>query len=151
MNTTWYRVFGTNESDVEPGSLLGHLNSQRYPVRGKFHTDSFGWYEVEIIREDADQTYELQRYFADEEGLRDDLNTWAAAIERLDTPHRRRLMQNMISTTQLFTLRATTGKAEHDFCKRLCQFLASETRGVYQVDEMGFFDAAGELLAWEGE
>jgi hypothetical protein len=147
----WYRIFGTGDRDIEPGAILGHLNGQRYPVRAKFRVDDAGWYEGEILREDADQAYELQRYLAGEEGLRDDLNSWAAAIEKLDTPHRRMLMQTMIGTTQLFTLRATQGKADHDFCKRLCQFLAAETRGVYQVDEMGFFDAAGELLAWEEE
>jgi hypothetical protein len=147
----WYRIFGTNDIDVKPGDLLGHLNAQRYPVRAKFRVDEGGWYEGDIVREDADQTYELQRYLAVEEGIRDDLNTWAAAIEQLETPHKQKMMQHMISTTQLFTLRATDGKADHDFCKRLCQFLAQQTRGLYQVDEMGFFDAQGELLAWEGE
>ena len=46
---------------------------------------------------------------------------------------------------------ASQGKADHDFCKHLCQFLAGEMHGVFQADGMGFFDAAGELLAWEDE
>jgi len=150
-NVTWYRVFGSSDAPVAPGSLLGHLNAQRYPVRACFEPGAADWYQAEVIREDAEDSYDLQCYLADEEGIRDDLNSWAAAIEEIDTPHQRRLMQHMISTQQLFTLRAVQGKPDHDFCKRLCQFLAGATRGIYQVDGMGFFDAAGELLAWEDE
>ena len=43
----WFRVFGTNDTDIEPGTLLGHMNARGYPVRAKFGVDDAGWYEAE--------------------------------------------------------------------------------------------------------
>jgi hypothetical protein len=143
----WYRVFGINDANLEPGSLLGHMNASGYPVRARFGVDDAGWYQAEVIREDADEVYDLQRYLADEEGIRDELNTWAASVELVDSLHQTSLMQHMASTQQLFTLRATQGKPNDAFCRRLCQLLARATRGIYQIDGYGFYDAAGDFLA----
>ncbi len=145
----WYRVFGTSDAGLEPGSLLGMMNASSYPVRARFGVDDAGWYQAEIIREDADEVYDLQRYFAEEEGIRDDLNTWAASVELVDSLHQTSLMQHFISTSQLFTLHATQGQPDEQFCRRLCQLLARATEGIYQVDGWGYYSASGDFLAPE--
>jgi hypothetical protein len=143
----WYRIFGISDATIEPGAVLGGMNAASYPVRARFRVDEAGWYQAEIIREDADEIYELDRYLADEDGIRADLNAWAAGIEQIDSLHQTSLMQHMISTQQLFTLRVTQGKANDEFCRRLCQLLAKGTEGIYQIDGWGFFSARGDFLA----
>ena len=151
----WYRVFGTNDANVEPAGLLSaqsrHVGVQ---VTGRFRGDDLGWFEAELGLRGA--RLELQRYLADEDDLRDELHSWAAWLETVaDNPESPRLMRHMIATTQLFTLRRADPVAHEDqylveeLCIGLCQFLARATAGVYQVDGKGFFDAEGMLLVAE--
>ena len=97
--------------------------------------------------ENTPQRYELQRYLASEDGIRDELNSWAAGIELIESPHQTALMQHMISTRQLFTLRPVSEEWDAALCRALCGWLARETGGIYQVDGQGFHSADGELLA----
>ncbi|HEV3256501.1 MAG TPA: hypothetical protein VG013_06465 [Gemmataceae bacterium] len=152
--TVWYRVFGT--SDVEPAAeaVLGHLQELDGAVRGSFSGDEQGWFRAELVLVAEAEPTHLERYLATEEGIRGELNAWAAWLETAeDSPHHGRLMQHMVSTTQLFTLPRPVVMG-HDslverLCTGLCRFLAAATTGVYQVDEQGFFAADGTLLVQE--
>ena len=98
----------------------------------------------------ADKPLVLERYRADEEGIRAELNSWAAFLETCDGPHHIPLMERTIQTRQLFTLHNPTGDVGLDReCHRLCQLLARITAGFYQADSLGFFDADGTLLVEE--
>lgn len=141
----WYRVFGTTPTPIEPAALLAHLHARGHAARGDFRGDEQGWFHVELTA--ADTAVEVQRYLASEEGIRDELNAWAAAIEQIDTPHQSALMLHMISTQQLFTLRPLRGTSDGALCRELCGWLAQQTEGVWHEDGRGFFDAAGEPLA----
>jgi len=152
---SWYRVFGTNEAGLEPARLLAaqsrHVGTE---VTGRFRGDGLGWFEAELGLRGT--RLEVQRYLTSEEDLRDDLNTWAAWLETTaEGPDAGRLMRHMIATTQMFTFRRVDPVADadtylfEDLCIGLCQFLARETDGVYQVDGKGFFDAEGMLLVAE--
>jgi hypothetical protein len=152
---TWYRVFGTNDAAIEPTALLSaqsrHVGAQ---VTGRFRGDDLGWFEAELGLRGT--RLELQRFLAHEEGLRDDLNTWAAWLETAeDNPDAGRLMRQVIGTTQLFTFRPVDAVPDdtvylfEELCNGLCQFLARETRGIFQIDGKGFFDAEGMLLVPE--
>jgi hypothetical protein len=151
----WYRVFGSNEAAVAPAALLSALSRHvGAEVTGRFRGDGLGWFEAELALRGT--RLELQRYLTDEEDLRDDLNTWAAWLETAeDNPDAPRLMRQVIGTTQLFTFRQVDRADEdavnllEELCTGLCQFLAHETKGVYQVDGKGFFDAEGMLLVKE--
>jgi hypothetical protein len=68
-------------------------------------------------------------------------------------PYQTWLMQQLISTTQLFTLEQPweggKGTPVERVCLEVCRFLAGETAGVYQIDHQGFFAADGKLLVEE--
>ena len=152
---TWYRVFGTNEAGIEPAALLSaQSRNVGTEVTGRFRGDDLGWFEAELGLRGT--RLELQRFLAYEEGLRDDLNTWAAWLETAeDSPDAPRLMRQVIATTQLFTFRRLDAVPDdtvylfEELCTGLCQFLARETGGFYQIDGKGFFDADGMLLVPE--
>ncbi len=149
----WYRVFGTNEVQPEPARLLEEAAALGAVVRARFHGDDLGWFRAELTVGDDAVPLPLERFLGSEEGIRAELNTWAAWLEETGpTPEAARLMQHMISTTQVFTLGPLDPDADAEvepLCVSLCRFLARETAGVYQVDGQGFFAADGTLLVAE--
>jgi len=150
--TVWYRVFGTNHAEPSPEAVLGHLQGLDGAVRGRFSGDEQGWFRAELVLAPGAEPVNLERYLATEEGIRGELNAWAAWLETADeSPHQGRLMQHVVSTTQVFTLPrpVDTGDPADAVCIGLCRFLAVATDGVYQVDRQGFFAADGTLLVAE--
>jgi hypothetical protein len=150
----WYRVFGTNQTEPAPAALLEYLEGLHTGVAGKFSGDEQGWFRAELTPPATDISLELERYLVSEEGIRGEFNNWAAWIETQEgNPHQGPLMQHMISTTQLFTLRPVGNQVGPEgaekLCKAICRFLARETAGVYQVDGQGFFAPDGTLLVKE--
>jgi hypothetical protein len=103
----WYRVFGTDAGPVPPASLLEHLHGLGFEAAGHFRGDEQGWFQAELRLAEGRAALQLERYLAEEEGIRDELNTWAAWLEEAaDDPQRDDLMRHLIATAQLFTLRA---------------------------------------------
>src|SRR5438552_4025114 len=101
----WLRVFGTNEIQPAPAALLEHLQRLGYQARGHFKGDDLGWFAAQLFFNPDEPPCQLERFLAAEEGIRNELNTWAAWLETIeDNPHAARLMQHMIGTKQLFTL-----------------------------------------------
>ena len=150
----WYRMFGANDAQPEPARLLEHLQQVDPGVTGKFHGDDLGWFRAELFFEEETAPLSLERYLAAEEGLRAELNTWAAWLETAeDSPHHVPLMEQMIGATQVFTLECPVELADDAavaaLCTAACRFLAGATAGVYQVDGQGFFRADGTLLVKE--
>jgi len=162
----WFRVFGTKEAQPEPAALLEFIRGLElgYDVIGKFTADDDGWFRAELeITSTAIPASKsayaaipliLERYLAKEEGIRAELNTWAAWLETFEQqPNHGWLMQHVISTRQLFTFLGPTNEdgvlPMEDLCLGLCQFLARETAGVYQVDNHGFYSPDGTLLLEE--
>ena len=141
----WYRVFGSDPEMPAPAVILDHLTGLFASVRGEFAADATGWYRADIIVDGV--SLQLERYVAGEEGVRAELNSWAAWLEtREDSPAHIALMERLIQTTQLFTLRAS---AESPAGEQLCRFLADVTAGIYQIDGRGLFAADGALLVPE--
>jgi hypothetical protein len=148
----WYRVFGTSDMPPDPAALLEHLHAVGLDVTGRFHGDEEGWFRAGLaFRAAGDQQVILERYLSTEEGIRGELNAWAAWLEAAgDGREHRRLMQHLISTRQVFTLsRPDHALPVEHLCRVLCRYLARRTAGVYQVDGEGFFAADGTLLARE--
>lgn len=137
----WYRVFGSNEAQIPPETLLEHLQ-----VPGYFRGDDQGWFQVELAVQG--DTIQVNRYLATEEGIRAELNNWAAWLEG-NAAEPEPLMQHLISTTQVFVWKKQDDHQAQALCTALCQFLARETAGIYQIDGQGFFDRQGRLLAAE--
>jgi len=150
----WFRVFGTRETAPEPADFLKHLNDFGAPVPGHFGGDDQGWFHVDFEYEPGATPLRLNRYLVVEEDLRDELNAWAAWLESLDEhPNTVKLMQKVIGSQQLFTLECPRDRFEEEpvrtLCLQVCQYLAQETDGVYQIDRQGFFAANGKQLVSE--
>jgi hypothetical protein len=154
VNLLWYRVFGSNDAQIPPAALLEHLAGFGSKATGRFRGDDRGWFHAELALPEEGGQIELERYLAEEEGIRDELNTWAAWLEtQEDNPQHGRLMQHVIASRQVFTLHlaetAEGGAEGAGVCQSLCRFLAAQTAGVYQVDGQGIFAADGALLVKE--
>jgi hypothetical protein len=148
----WFRVFGTSETEPAPAALLEHLHGLALPIAGKFTGDDQGWFRADLADADGTMALSLERFLVSEEGIRADMNNWAAWIETTgEEAIQTRLMQHMIATRQLFTLRGQSGDKDlrEKACLAICGFLARETGGVYQADQRGLFDATGTLLLAE--
>jgi hypothetical protein len=147
----WYRVFGASDAEPAPDGILKRLNTVA-PVAGRFEGDETGWFRADLVAAEMTALQELQveRFMSSEEGLRAELNSWAAHVEQcLDSPATVQLMERLIQAQQLFTVHRpedASGVVVDDVCVALCRSLAEATDGVYQIDGRGFFAADGALL-----
>jgi hypothetical protein len=145
----WARVFVAVAEAPAPETLVEHLRGRGYGAEIRADADELGWFHLELSTSAGNVT--LDRYGADE-GIRNDLNSWAAWAEIHAGEHADRLMQHLIGSRQIITLRVM--REMDDELRRLLHavlgFLAAATGGVYQIDGEGFFDAAGTLLIAEG-
>jgi uncharacterized protein (DUF1778 family) len=146
----WYRVFAAETVIPDPASIKTCLAESTTVVRCAFAADESGWYRADLTVDD-DLPLTLERYLADEEGIRAELNSWAAYLETLDhCPAHQALMERAIQTRQLFTLHSPDEQSKEMsalLCQKLCRHVATVTNGFFQVDEAGFFAADGRLLA----
>jgi hypothetical protein len=137
----WYRVFGAHDTEPSPAELEAFLRSIGRDVETHFQGDDQGWFRAQLLV-DGTATF-LERYLSVEEGIRAELNTWAAWVETTgDGPEQAGLMQRLIGTRQLIVCRDPA----EAYAEVLFGFLARVTGGVYQVDGQGFFAADGTLL-----
>jgi hypothetical protein len=145
--TRWYRIFGSNEVLPEPASLESQLGPTG---TAHFAADNQGWYSAELTVASG-PVLTLERFHVEEEGIRAELNSWAAFLESLaeQQPAAVPLMERVIQTRQLFTLSCPDEPAIQEFAVPLSQILARLTEGVYQVDGAGFYDPTGNLLVRE--
>jgi hypothetical protein len=151
LDDWWHRVFGSNDVQPQPAALLEELQRLGFEVTGQFRGDDQGWFAAEIAFAAALPPLQIERYLSTEDDIRSELNTWTAWLETLEPdPHALRLMEQIIRTTQLFTLRqAVRVSAVGDAAgvnRAVCEFLARETAGVYHVDNHGFYGPDGTLL-----
>jgi hypothetical protein len=146
----WYRVFGGNDMEPSPAAVLEHLNGLGAAASGKFHGEGDDWFGAELVLA-GKIPLGVERFQATEEGIRAELNSWAAWLETCaPTADQARLMERMIQARQLFTLqRPDDAEAAGPVCVALCQFLARATDGTYQIDGRGLFAADGTPLAEE--
>jgi hypothetical protein len=145
--SAWYRVFGSSDSAPEPVEVETFLAGSG-AVRASWAADASGWYRGEITVGGGEPLV-LERFLAEEKGIRGELNSWAGYLEtREDNPHHQALMERVIQARQLLTLQP--GGAGEALGEALCRRLAAWTNGFYQIDSKGFFAADGELLVPEG-
>ncbi len=147
----WYRIFGRSRNPIEPAMVRDFLQTLNVSASVEFEPDSGEWISADIRV--GDQTIEIERFLAEEEGIRNELNSWAAFLESCDSsPGTAPLLEHIIQTSQLFTLSQPVGSMDPalaDSCRGLVRFLARSTDGIYQVDEEGFYNAEGQLLVAE--
>jgi hypothetical protein len=150
----WYRVFGLDSTAVSPSALAAHLHAAGVPVVPHFKGDDLGWTSGELHLPGGGTPILLERYLTIEDDLRDDLNAYAAELETMDySPAHQPLMERVIQTQQLITVRKPFDHADESLLEQACEgvvrFLAAGCRGVYQIDGRGWFAADGSLLVPE--
>jgi hypothetical protein len=146
--TLLYRVFGLQTDAPDLAPLLDHLHAVGLPAAPHFRGDDLGWTGGELVL--GDVTVTVERFLTKEDDLRDELNTWAGWLEtRTDQPRHGELMQHVISTKQLVTLRPPPDGSGDRLCDEVARWLAAQTNGVVQVDGRGFVAADGTLLLAE--
>jgi hypothetical protein len=143
----WYRIFSASEIEPRPDAILTQLN-QFAAVQGHFHGDADGWFHADILCDD--KTLSLDRYTADEEGIRAELSTWAAYVEVQGGAEHTPLMERLIQTKQLFALDGPEDGVGHSVCVALCEYLSRTIDGIYHLDGSGFYFPGGALLLREG-
>ena len=140
----WCRVFGTSAEQPAPAAVLEYLRGLGVTGKMHFRGDSAGWTALEVVLDVNASPLVLECFLSSEDGIRKELNSWAAWLETCeDSPHHTLLMERVIQTKQLYTLRHERLSAD------LCRWLARMTDGIYQCDEAGFFAADGTLLIRE--
>lgn len=150
----WYRVFGLLKDAVSPTVLTEHLHASGWAVVPHFKGDDLGWTEGELHLPGGGTPLLLARYLTVEDDLRDDLNAYAAELETMDyDPAHRPLMERVIQTQQMITIRKPLDHADEAtldrLCDATCRFLAQRTEGVFQIDGQGWFQADGTRLLQE--
>jgi len=149
----WYRVFCRSDAEVKPAELLAAVQRPGRPVAGDFRGDDLGWTAAELSLGPGTPIY-VERFLTGEDDLREDLNTWAGWLETQDhEPNHARLMEHVIQTRQLVTIRKPLDHANEsaveDVCRGLCRMVAERADGVFQVDGDGWYGADGQLLLKE--
>jgi hypothetical protein len=149
----WSRVFCRSAEPIAAAALLQRLRDLGLEPLADFRGDDLGWTSGEI-RVGVGAPVYLERYLADMDDLRDDLNSWAAFLETCDySPNATMLMERVIQTQQLVTIRKPIDHADEvlleKVCAALCQYLAEEADGVCQADGDGWRAADGQLLLKE--
>jgi hypothetical protein len=137
----WYRIFAALDTVPSPAGIEACLGA-----RCSFDADETGWYRAELRC--GEETISVERFLADEEGIRAELNAWAAYLEtKEDSPHHLRLMERVIQARQLLTVEVPDDQGA--LGEALCRHLAAVTDGFFQADDRGFFAADGSLFVGE--
>ena len=149
----WYRIFNRSDNPLSLASLLEHLHAADLAATGHFKGDDLGWTAGELRIGIGSPVY-MERYLTKEDDLRNDLNTWAAFLETCDySPNHPMLMERVIQTAQMVTLRKPIDHSDDvrldELCTAVCQFLAANGDGIYQIDDDGWFAADGTMLLKE--
>lgn len=137
----WIRVFAASDAIPDAAGLAACLAGEALPAA----TEAPPWYRLELSRPDGPSVV-LERWLADEEGMRGELNGWAGYLETFAPDSRAVvLMERTIQARQLITLQADD---ETDGL-RLARWLASLDGSFYHVEGGGFFAADGTMLLAE--
>ena len=150
----WLRVFAPTTTSVPPAALAEALAAVGMPAVPHFKGDHLGWTTGELHLPKGGTPLLVARYLTKEDDLRDDLNAHAAELETMTySPHAVSLMERVIQTQQLVTIRKPLDYPDESgletACDTLVRCLATSTGGVYQIDGRGWFSGTGERLVEE--
>ncbi len=146
--SAWMRVFASSAAEPPPNIVLAEMRRLGLTAPVRFHGDDQGWFRAVLLSPAEKPIAELERYLSTEDGVRSELNTWAAWLETA-APERPELPGRVVTAGQVFTLQFLGDEEAVEVGVELCRFLARLTDGIYQVDGQGFFSADGSLLVGE--
>jgi hypothetical protein len=150
----WYRAFCRSAAEVPPADLIERLHAAGLAVTPHFSGDDLGWTSATLGLPGDGSPVRVDHYLTAADDLRNDLNGFAAEVETMTFSDRRHeLMERIIQTEQLVTLRRPADHADESRLDELClavvQVVAAAADGVIQIDGRGWLTPAGELLLAE--
>jgi hypothetical protein len=145
----WHRVFCSNDTAVTPQVIEELYRDDPYYLSATFQGDDDGWFHAEVSRSIDPNVLSFERYLPAEEGIRTELNSWAAWVEA-NVQEPGPLMEQIITTKQLILIASPPWGTSPGMYKH-CKLLATMTAGVFQIDGQGFFAADGRNLVREEE
>lgn len=144
----WYRVFCASDTIPAPADLEAVAVGAGLSVSLEAAQEAEQWFWLRLQM--GDEALEISRFLSDEEGIRVELNSWAAFLESCsEGPEHAALMERTIQSRQLFYFECSRMSPFADVAVRLCKRLATIAEGFYQIDDEGFFAADGSLLVAE--
>jgi hypothetical protein len=149
----WMRVFGLNGNVPSVAALCERLATIDVAVVPSVRGDDLGWTEAELRY--GEHAIGLARFLTVEDDLRDDLNAYAAELEGMVAiePRATPLMERVIQSKQLITIRMPVALADESFGERVgrptAMWLAGRIDGIVQIDGSGWHAADGERLVAE--
>lgn len=150
----WYRIFAATPNVPNVQALLAYVSDQKTKIHGLFqHAPDEEWFVLELVFGSGSSVC-IERFLANEPGIREELNSWAGYLETLDYSSKAvPLMERTIQAHQMYTLRRPIDHANEvlldHVCLQACTFLAQSTGGFYHIDGRGFFEADGQVLVEE--
>ena len=149
----WQRVFGRSDNGLTPARIAEGLAEAGHVCVPHFKGDDLGWTSGELHFALGSPIL-LARYLTKPDDLRADLNAFAAELETMTySPNAAGLMERVIQTQQMVTLRKPFDHADEVELEAVCEFLmrslTTASDGLYQIDGRGWFTATGELLVQE--
>jgi hypothetical protein len=146
--TSWYRVFARSAASVPPAVVLADLVFDGAAVQGHFQADEHGWYRCELKTDREIGPIVVECFRVLEEGVRPEMQSWAAYLETLESPYSAEFMAAVNAAAQVFTMQLLDVRAA-ELLRQLCGNLAQAADGFYQVDGEGFFWSNGSLAVGE--
>ena len=147
------RVFAASDSMPQPADLQSWLDEHGHSAPLNVTGDDLGWLSIEFTAPSLDATIRIERYLTEEDDLRDELDTWAGWVENQpECEATTRLMQQIITTGQVFTIRAVASTNDANLITELeaiARWYARAAGGVYQMDGRGLCSASGDVLITE--
>jgi len=149
----WLRVFAPTTDEIAPAAIAGAMIDAGYSIVPHFKGDDLGWTSADLAFETG-TPIGIVRYLTKEDKLREDLNAYAGELETMTySPHAAGLMERVIQTQQLLTIRRPIDHPNEALVDAATEFLARwcavRVGGFYQIDRRGWFEADGTLLVEE--
>jgi len=148
------RIFGKSDRCPTSTVLAEALESSACTLQLACEPTNDDWRHIEVLVREQETPIYLDRFHRTDEGIRGELQAWAAWLETCDySPNHQSLMTHMIQTQQVFTVRKPVDCANEvlidNVSVAICQFLAQAADGIYQIDGKGFFAPDGTMLLQE--
>jgi hypothetical protein len=150
----WIRIFGTNNWRPRASALVEHLLRAGFRIDSDVLGDDDDWEQVTLEDPGTEAPVMLERMPPDSAEVCDEVEPLLEALERMDDVVDVDQIEDVLrQTRQLFIVGIPSGLHSDETVERLSttlsQFLAQQTKGIYQVDGEGFYDAKGMLLLEE--